>query len=272
MREFSRKTLASEVRFSGRGLHSGTPCAVRIAPTSAGQWIKAGGDRYQPAPAMVTETLRSTCLPGVATVEHCLSALAGLGVTDFEIIVEEGNEMPALDGSSLEYVQAINEVGLEGCGTLRIDGPFRRVFVQEDGINIAIASGEGHWAYEFDAGSRFLGKTSAEYHLSPKTYTDEVAPARTFVYAEEIEPLSAMGLGQGLDHESAVIIGQDAYEFPVRFPDEPSRHKLLDLIGDLSLSGVPVAALDVKAEKSGHRTNVLAAERLLERVEIFRES
>lgn len=272
MREFPRMTLADEVRVSGKGLHSGTPCSVRIAPCKDGNWIKAGGERYQPSPSIVTETVRSTCLPGVATVEHCLSALAGLGVTDYEIVVEEGNEMPALDGSSLVYAQAINEAGLEGCGTLRVDGPFRRVFVQEEDIRIAIASGEGHWSYEFDSGSRFLGKISAEYYLNAQTYTDEVSPARTFVYAEEIEPLTAMGLGQGLDKDSAVIVGKDAYEFPVRFPDEPPRHKLLDLIGDLALSGVPVAALDVKAEKSGHRTNVLAAARLMERVEIFRES
>lgn len=233
--------------------------------------MRTGEERYPISPERVVRTERSTCLTGVATVEHCLSALTGLGVTDFEIEMVAGEEMPGMDGSSLEFVRSIESAGLEQCGTVFVDGPFSRIFLQEDQIKIGAAKGEGRWRYDFDAGTRFLGKTSAEYKLEPITYTEQIAPARTFAFSDELPHLESLGLGQGLDSTSAVIVGQDDYEFPARFPDEPARHKLLDLIGDLALCGVPLAALDVVAERSGHRTNVLMAQKLAASIKVVRE-
>jgi hypothetical protein len=143
---------------------------------------------------------------------------------------------------------------------------YARLFVQADDIKIAVGKGHGHWRFDFVTSPRWPGEMTFETVNVMDHYESEIAPARTTVFSEEIEMVKAAGLGRGLDESSVLIIGESGYENPSRFPDEPARHKLLDLIGDLYLSGVPIDQLNVVGTRSGHRRNIEMAKLLWESI------
>lgn len=258
---FERFTLAAKTIFSGPGLHSGRPVRVTVHPADGGIVFRDGATRIPARPDCVSETRRCTCLGSIAVVEHLMSAFAGLGITDAEVEVE-GNELPALDGSSLPYVEEFEAVGRTSLGTVRLVGPFARIYEKGELGEIALSSGCGWWRYTFVTSDRWPGVQEFEIQLDESRYREEVAPARTFAFSEEVPSLRAAGLGRGLDSDSALILGPDGYANSARFPDEPARHKLLDLVGDLYLAGVPCALLNVVAERSGHTAHVSAARKL----------
>jgi UDP-3-O-[3-hydroxymyristoyl] N-acetylglucosamine deacetylase len=255
---FERKTVRSPIAIDGKGLHGGQDVRVVIHPSDSGLAFRAGTSRWEAVAENVTDTTRCTRLGEISTIEHLMSALAGLEVSDAEIEVE-GGELPALDGSAAEYVREIAQAGLVDLGASEGQTPFKRVFHQEGEIKIAIGKGDGHWKYTYDLGDRWPGvQTSDVDHISDR-YAVEVAPARTFALAEEIPMIVQMGLAKGLDQDKALILGIEGYKNDARFPDEPARHKLLDLMGDLYLAGIPIRFLNVAAERSGHASNVRAA-------------
>lgn len=269
MRTFPRRTLSGPARFEGLGLHRGEPVVVSVHPGERGIWLWQGNEHVMALPENVSSTSRCTGLGPVGTVEHLLSALAGLGITDAEIEVV-GQELPALDGSSAVYVAGLRDAGFQPAGTLEVEGPFSRVFEKSVDSEIAISYGEGLWRYAFLTKPRWPGAQVFELLWSEDSYGREIAPARTFGFEEELEAVRAAGLGKGLSESSAILLGADGYLNPVRFEDEPARHKLLDLIGDLSLAQVPVAGLNVVAARSGHTANVRAAAKLAQHVVIRR--
>jgi UDP-3-O-[3-hydroxymyristoyl] N-acetylglucosamine deacetylase len=258
---FRRKTLASEVKFQGLGLHTGVAVKVAVHPGKDGIAFRLGGERWLATPDNVSDTRRCTKLGEVGTIEHIMSAFAGIEITDAEVELS-APELPALDGSALEYVQAFAGAGLTELGSQEMRDPYARVFLQEVQVKIAIGKGTGHWRYLYEAPDRWPGEQTFDCSDIVASYVDEIAPARTFAMLEEIPMVLAAGLAKGLDIEKALVIGEEGYKNEARFPDEPARHKLLDLMGDLYLAGVPARFLNVTAEKSGHRTNVEAAARL----------
>lgn len=264
---FPLRTLATVAEFAGRGLHSGTPVTVRIHPHESGIIFRQGETRVNAHPDNVSDTRRCTCVGGVATVEHLMSAFGGLGITGAEVEVD-GPELPALDGSALGWVEGLQAVGLVDYGQATLEGPFARVYEKADPVSVAVSTGEGWWRYTYDTGDRWPGIQDFELQLTPERYVTDIAPARTFGLEEEIPMLQAAGLAQGLDLDSALVLTASGYQNPPRFADEPARHKLLDLIGDLSLAGVPVALLNVVAERAGHTANVRAAAKLAAAVRI----
>ena len=253
---FPRRTLSEPVTLEGRGLHGGAPVTVTVQPGERGIAFRLGADRILARPENVSDTTRCTRLGTVGTVEHIMSALAGLGITDAEIELT-APELPGLDGSSAPYLAAMRGRTAD-FGSFEIEPPFSRVFLQEGDIKIAAGKGEGRWRFEYDTGARWPGRQDFETEV-PSGYEGEVAPARTFALSEELVPIIEAGLGQGLDRDSALVLGMEGYKNDPRFEDEPARHKLLDLIGDLYLSGVPIAALNVVGTRSGHRTHVKVA-------------
>lgn len=256
MMTFPRRTLAVPATIEGLGLHGGEKVRVTIHPGEEGLWFRHGSERIEAKAENVSDTTRCTRLGGISTVEHLMSAFAGLGITDAEVELT-APELPALDGSAAPFVAVVEEAGITEIGTLEIEPPYSRVFLQEGDIKIAIGKGEGFWRYAYSTGDRWPGEM--EYEMTPGSYAGEVAPARTFALAEELPPIIQAGLARGLDRDSALVLGIEGYKNDPRFPDEPARHKLLDLLGDLYLSGIPIGALDVVAERSGHRTHVKAA-------------
>lgn len=259
-----RRTVARPLEIEGVGLHSGKPVEMTVGPGDDGIAVTYGPHRVPAVPDGVTGTARCTRLGQVSTVEHLMSALAGVGVTDAEIAVS-APEIPGCDGSALAFADA-----LIGCGMRRLaprTAPRLRHTVEyaQDGTRIRVSPGTGRWQCTYDLGARWPGAQTVAAWL-PEEYAERVAPARTIVLAEEMEAARQQQLGRGLDESSVVVIGAQEYAGPVRFPDEPARHKLLDLIGDLYLSGLPVHALDVEAYRCGHTANLRVAHMLAEAV------
>lgn len=269
MNVFDRLTVRSTATFVGQGLHSGSPVTASIHPGTNGIAFRSGNNRWRAEPSEIKETVRCTRLGDISTIEHLMAALAGLGLTDAEVEVT-GGELPAAGGASKVFVEGLRSVGLEKIGSIEVNPPYARVFVKCHERSLAIAAGNGRWRYEFVTEECFPGTQSFEANLSPEVFSKEIAPARTIAFADEIESARRAGLGLGLDESTAVIIGRDGYENEALFEDEAARHKLLDLIGDLYLSGIPVQAIDVIAERSGHSANVEAAARLAQATSIVR--
>jgi UDP-3-O-[3-hydroxymyristoyl] N-acetylglucosamine deacetylase len=248
-----RRTVLEAVTFTGLGLHSGRPVTMRIHPADSGIAFRCNRSRVVAEPAAVTGSQWHTTLGDIATVEHLMSAFAGAGVTDAEVELSYP-ELPALDGSAAEYVLPTQPLG-EASEVLL---PRNEVAVEEAGSSIRVRAGSGVWSYTFRHGS---GTQTFTCEL-PRDYPAQVAPARTFVDADQVPVLVAQGLGQGLDMSSVLLLKPDGYANTPRFPDEPARHKLLDLVGDLYLTGIPPGLLDVTASFSGHTSNVRMAARL----------
>jgi UDP-3-O-[3-hydroxymyristoyl] N-acetylglucosamine deacetylase len=253
-----RKTLSRAVTFDGLGLHSGVAVHVRIEPGQNGIRFRYGSSVVAAIPENVTDTSRRTKLGDISTIEHLMSALAGLEITDVEIEVSSP-ELPTLGGNSSGYVLALQGVGFESLGEKEMPDIYSRLFHQEDLIKVAISKGNGHWSYDYDTRPRWPNHQRYESNEIVATYISEIAPARTFAFTEEVEPARKKGFGLGLDESSALILGEDGYVNTPSFPNEPVRHKMLDLIGDLYLAGVPISKLNVSAERSGHSSNVKAA-------------
>lgn len=264
------RTIARPVTIRGTGIHTGSEATVTLAPAErpgAGVvfLVRPSGGAVQEIPARasnVSDTARCTVLGGpggasVSTVEHLLSALAGSGVTDCRVEVE-GPEIPIGDGSASFWVEAIGEAGITPLG-----GAVEPLTLAEP---ILLAGANGAFVAAFPSESpRFtvavtfahplVGTQVARFDPARgDAYAAAIAPARTFGFIEEVEALRAAGLARGGSFENALVIYPDRYSTPLRLPDEPARHKLLDLIGDLALAGRPLVA-DVVAVRPSHRLN-----------------
>ncbi len=263
-------TLAAPVERHGVGLHSGLECRVRLAPSDQeGYRVGWLEDPSLPLrrlePSQVAETRLCTALQlgerRLATVEHLLAALAGTGVSQAQIWVE-GPEIPLLDGSALPWVEAIAEAGLVAVGdrlepslpaeplTLRQGLAFITAFPAEAPRLAA--------AVEFPQAA--IGRQLFSLDLSPQRFVAEIAPARTFGFREQVEQLRSAGLIRGGALENALVCDGDHWlNPPLRFEDEPVRHKLLDLIGDLALVGLPRAQVFAYRGSHGLHTALAAA-------------
>ena len=259
----NRRTIKTECILSGLGLHSGAAVTLRAFPSSDGIQFQHGQDVFDAIPTNVTDTSRCTVLGTIRTIEHIMSALAFLEITDVRIELSYP-ELPGMDGSAKPFVDALRSCGTEDLGSKEFNEIYARLFVQAENVKIAVGKGTGHWRYDFITEARWPGEQTYESTDVLKSYEAEIAPARTTVFSEEIEMVQAAGLGRGLDESSVLIIGTTGYDNPARFVDEPARHKLLDLIGDIYLSGVPISHLNVVGFRSGHRRNVEMAKMLFE--------
>lgn len=255
---FTRKTLAKSVVFEGVGLHTGVPVTVTVHPGEKGIAFRYGTSRTLATPENVTDTRRSTKLGEVGTVEHLMSALAGLEITDAEIELT-APEIPGMDGSAEPFVRGLADTGSAVIGEAELPSLYSRIFLQELPLKIAVGKGTGHWRYEYETGDRWPGSMHSEALNIIDSYPSEIAPARTFVLTEEFPMIEQYGLGKGLTREMVTILGAQGYENAVRYPDEPARHKLLDMLGDLYLSGIPARFLNVVGTRNGHEANVKMA-------------
>lgn len=291
-----QKTLAGEVILRGVGLHTGQTITVTICPADINfgfkfQRVDLDGKPIVAADATkVADTKRGTILKQgnaeVRTCEHLLSALVGLEI-DNALIQLDGAEVPILDGSALPFVQAIANIGIVEQNAKRED------FVITESLHWKDEqTGSEYWALpceqyqvttliDFQVG--VLGQQFAELD-NLQQYAHEIAPARTFVFVKELEMLFDAGLIQGGDLDNALVIAEKQYEASEldrlatkfgkpsvkdakigylntsepRFNNEPARHKLLDVIGDLALVGKPMKA-KIIATKPGHASNTAFA-------------
>lgn len=293
-------TLKSSFSFESKGLHTGLYIHATFLPAEENTGVRicrtdlSNRPTYEAIADYVTATERGTVLEHgawkVSTVEHVLSALYAMGV-DNCLIEVDGPEMPILDGSAKYYIKAIQEVGLQEQQAEQklyvVTEPIE--YVSERGSKMIILPCDH---YEADVTITYptglLREQKAElYALSD--YPREISAARTFCFVREIEPLLRMGLIKGGDLQNALVIyetpmSQDGLDYmtdklgqprldanklgylsPLNYPNEPARHKLLDLIGDMSLIGCRLQG-KIIALRPGHTFNTQCAKRLRNRI------
>ena len=264
-------TLARPVQRSGVGLHSGSHATVRLQPSDAardGYWVGRLDRPSQPLqrlqPDLVAETRLCTALAldsgPLATVEHLLAALAGCGVSQAEIWVD-GHEIPLLDGSAQGWVEAIAEAGLQSLGD-RVQSSLRAPITVQQGRSFATAlpATTLQLAAAVEYPQPAIGSQLFSLELTPQAFVEAIAPARTFGFKDQIDQLRAAGLIQGGALDNALVCDGDRWlNPPLRFADEPVRHKLLDLLGDLALAGLPMAQVFAYRGSHGLHTALAAA-------------
>ena len=263
-----QRTIQKKIEFSGKGVHTGGECRVKLLPAEVDTGIlfvkKPENVKIEAHYSRVLSTTRGTTLGyrevKIHTVEHILSALWGMGIDNIVIEVE-GDEFPAFDGSSAPYVDYLIEAGI-------VEQDARRKYVEikrpvlyrgEDGVNIFLYPSD---TLEISFGISYenhpvISSQYATFNITPETYKKEIAPARTYILEEEIEKVRKMGLAKGGSLSNAVVIKKDGVlaEGGLRFFDEPVRHKILDFIGDMALLGKRFKG-KIVAERSGHRHHV----------------
>ncbi|MBT3614629.1 MAG: bifunctional UDP-3-O-[3-hydroxymyristoyl] N-acetylglucosamine deacetylase/3-hydroxyacyl-ACP dehydratase [Verrucomicrobia bacterium] len=270
-----QQTLAKPASFSGIGLHSGNKVSMTLLPAPPNSGVifrRVDLDSRAEIPAQVgnvAETDRSTTLSKgnakVQTVEHVLAALYGFGVTN-AVVEIDSSEPPVADGSARQFCKMIRDAGIEPQAErvepVQVTEPIEYTHngtvisaFPYDGFKITCTSS--------DKGGRFTQFFSVE--LMPETWESEIAQARTFCFYEEIEYLIKNGLISGGSLENAIVIRDDAVltAEPMRYREEFVRHKILDIIGDLSLVGAPLRA-HIVAVKPGHAANCGLARRILQ--------
>lgn len=192
----------------------------------------------------------------VQTTEHLFAALAGLAIDN--IVVEtDGEELPGLDGSSKNYVELIKRAGIvEQDAQRRFFKTDKVIWCEKgDGFLSIFPSEEFRITYTLSYANAGIGNQFFSIAIDEKNFESEIAPARTFCAEEEALALLKMGLGKGATHENTLVIGAAGpVNTTLRFPDEPVRHKILDLVGDLYILGMPLKG-HVVAIRSGHGLN-----------------
>ncbi|GAB4289725.1 MAG: UDP-3-O-acyl-N-acetylglucosamine deacetylase [Oscillatoriaceae cyanobacterium] len=272
--DMKQTTLARDIEVKGIGLHSGIEATVKLlpAPTGGRYFVRTDTPNPVEIAAMVTsvrQTTLSTELAvgdvGVRTTEHLLAALVGLGVDNVRIEIS-GPELPLLDGSAKQWVEAISAAGVAATDDDAALPPTltEPVWVQQgDAFVAALPSPSRRWTYGIDFPMRAIGNQWHSWADDTASFTTDIAPARTFGFAEQIEQLRAAGLIKGGSLDNALVCSEEGWlNPPLRFPNEPARHKLLDLVGDISLLGtIPVAHF--LAYKASHNLHVQLARLLV---------
>lgn len=271
----SQQTLAAAFTRSGVGLHSGVTAQVRVCPAPVGSgryFVRTDLPDAPIVPAHIdflAQTTLSTELAAgaarVRTVEHLLAALAAMGIDNARIEIDAA-EVPLLDGSAQEWAAAIAQSGCVCQGgdrlVLQLSEPVS--VHQGDAFVAAIPAPKLRWSYGIEFELAAIGNQWFSWSPEQESFEQAIAPARTFGLAHQIEQLQQAGLIKGGSLENALVCSESGWlNPPLRFSNEPVRHKLLDLVGDLSLLGAfPVA--HVLAYKASHQlhtqlTRLLAA-------------
>lgn len=277
MMSHSQHTIRSSIKFSGIGLHSGQKIHVTIkpAPIDTGiefKIIRDGRcDITIPALSKHTGALvynTSLQMNGVQiqTVEHLLSALAGYGVDNASIVLDN-TEIPILDGSASAFVFLLSECGLQEQSAVRSRHRLVRDIRIGDSSAWITATPTSSNAlsidYSIDFAHPCIGEMRMMYQHDPSNYVHSIAPARTFGFLREVEFLQRQGLIRGASLENAIVL-DDTHVLTgdLRFPDEFVRHKILDFFGDISLLGTGLIA-HIRAHKAGHKLHAQLVHQLL---------
>jgi UDP-3-O-[3-hydroxymyristoyl] N-acetylglucosamine deacetylase len=276
--DYYQTTVKSCVALSGVGVHNGKPVTMRFVPAEpdTGVVFVYSGDHGagRQVPALVSEvgsTALCTVLGApsgfhVATVEHVMAALFGLGIDN--VVVEiDGTEVPVMDGSAAPFVDAIDQAGIE---TLDVKRRYIRVVKP-----VRIDSGAS-WAefrpyrgtrfeIEIDFESAAIGRQALAADIDPDSFRRNIARARTFGFMRDVERLWGSGYALGSSLENSVVIGDDNRVINMeglRYSDEFVRHKMLDAMGDLALAGARFIGC-FRSFRGGHRINAAALRHLL---------
>jgi UDP-3-O-[3-hydroxymyristoyl] N-acetylglucosamine deacetylase len=270
MKAVRQTTLREQIAISGVGVHSGVPVTLTIHPADADTGIVFSRSDEQGREREVRADYRSVTATELATVlgdnsgilcstaEHVLAALRGLGV-DNAFIELDGPEVPIMDGSAAPFVAAIDQVGL-----VSLNAPRRFIKVLKP---VRVAKGEAfgelrpyasgfRLEIEIDFDNPLIGRQSIATDLEPDTFRRELSRARTFGFMKDVSALWSAGKALGAGFENTVVMSESRVlnAEGLRFPDEFVRHKALDAVGDLALSGAPLLGL-YRSVRGGHKLN-----------------
>ncbi len=275
-----QRTIKKRTTFDGIGLHTGraTRITLRPAPCDTGV-VFVRTDRRTVIKAQlgsVVDTAFATTIGSngtrIKTIEHLLSAFAGMGI-DNVIVEVDGPEIPVLDGSSGQLVSVIRAAGIREQDKMR---PYIRitspVTLNDGHTEVTALPYEGRRiTYSIHFKHPAFGAQRLSLDLDDDVFVKEIAPARTFGFLKNVEMLRANGLAKGGSLDNAVVIGDEGIlnETGLRFDDEFVRHKILDLIGDLSLIGHPIQG-HIIADRAGHSAHVRFLRKLLSSVDSWK--
>jgi len=270
----NQTTISQTVSVSGTGLHTGAPVnlGLKPAPENTGYiFVRTDLDNFE-IPASVeyishcsyaTTLLRKGVV--LSTCEHMLSALRGSGVDNCFIEIDN-IELPIMDGSSEDFIELIERAGVVEQGApRRYFRVLEQVKIKEGDRKMSIEPSE---KFEIecviDFNHPFINRQGLHYIAENGSFRREIASARTFGFTQEIEILRKANLALGGSLDNAIVLTPDGMlnETPLRFDDEFVRHKILDIIGDLALLGMPIQG-KVTAEKSGHSVHAQLMSKLL---------
>ena len=264
-------TLAGVITREGIGLHSGEKTRVKISSYEKEGYYVSFRDKPDEIFKLTQDSIGSTMLctavklggRNLYTIEHLLSSMAGCGLSFIHIEID-GKEIPLLDGSAIQWVKDFEEVGIKKAP--KPENFFRdinkSIILNKEGSVIAVTPSEkttiiSTISFPYKA----IGNQTFVIDLNPKSFVEMIAPARTFGFKDQFQELSELGLIKGGSLENALVCDGDKWvNPPLRFDNEPIRHKILDLIGDLALVGLPKAQILVY--KGSHSLNALFASSL----------
>ena len=275
----AQRTIRRHISCVGIGLHSGNKVNLTLKPAPADFGIRFRrtdlGDHEVPATVhnlagiqLATGLARNEV--SVETVEHLLAALVSVGIDN--VIVELNSpEVPIMDGSAAPFIYLIHEAGLK-----RLNAPKRFLKIVRP---IALSRGDKRIAlypsdhfkvtYSISFDHPLLRHQTRTMQISEESFIEEIAPARTFGFLKEVEMLRQRGLALGGSLDNAIVLGDTGPLNPLRFEDEFVRHKILDVIGDLTLVGYPVIG-HLVAHRGGHALHTAFAARILEETDAWR--
>lgn len=270
----NQQTLKSEIKFSGVGVHSGIVANVVVKPAEPNSGIvfvrtDLENGVIDSGYKNVCDTRLCTVIGNengdrVSTIEHLMSAFYGMGV-DNAIVEIDSEEMPIMDGSSIQFVEMIQGSGLVQQSAKRKYIKIEQEIVIEDGDKYIRfrPSNESSFNCEIEFAHKAVGKQSYGFDVDSGDYGSEVSKARTFGFAHEIEQLRAMGLARGGSLDNAIGIDENGIMNPggFRYQNELARHKVLDMMGDLFLAGYRIRGR-IEANKPGHAINNAALHKL----------
>lgn len=271
---------------AGVGVHSGAHVRVALLPAPVDTGIvfvrsdvRGAENAIRAHASSVSDTRNCTTIRNSAdvelgTVEHLLSACAGLGIDNL-IVEVDGPEVPILDGSSAPFVQVLLNAGLK---QQHVNQPVIRILepieVRMGAKSAALTPSEGFDGLDLDVTIRFadpaIGVQRRRVHLTPRSFLNEIADARTFGFLADVESMRAAGLGRGASMDNAVVVDAGRVVNPegLRFQDEFVRHKMLDAVGDLAMAGAPICGRFV-ADQPGHALNARLVRALLDTPEAW---
>jgi len=272
-----KSTIQKKISFSGIGIHSGERVNLILKPSSTGEITLLRKDLNNSEIRIDSQKIKAkrssfldTRKGKILTLEHLLAVLYVFGL-DSLVIELDGGEIPIMDGSALPFVQAVQEAGIKPLPqkkkTIRILKPYT---IQENDASFSFYPDSDFkitYSIEFDHPA--IKRQELSLPINLKNFVKEIAPARTFGFLKEVPHLLEEGLALGGSLENAIVLDEEkVINAPLHFPDEFVRHKILDLIGDLSLLGSPILG-HFKAHKAGHVLHLKAVRFLLNSPEFW---
>ena len=275
-----QRTIREPFSLSGVGLHTGASCTLRVQPAPEDHGVVFVRTDLPDQPRLPADIdyadsqgrRTSIRMSGaeICTVEHFLAACHAMKADNL-LVFADGPEVPGLDGSALPFVEALRAAKFNDQQKERPEFQLLQPLSVSDPAGessiVALPAEQGlSFSYTLDYASPYVGSQYFALNLDESSFTNEIAPARTFVMEEEAAKLRTSGLGKGATLENTLVFGErGVIENRLRFPDEPVRHKLLDLIGDFFMVGRDLHARIV-ATKAGHQLNAAMVRAVLQHV------